>query len=388
MCMLVGNDFLPHSPHLEIDGGALSLMLSIYIDLLPEWGDYLTNKDAIHPERFEEFVYNLAAYEEEHFSRRAFEENEPGFALPPRPDEFHGTWYENPDSWSNGSDNAPTSTKQHTPAVSHGEEAAVPHGEEHSYRNFYYKEKLSMSTPEERREVVKDYMEGLHWVLHYYHKGCGSWEWFFPHLYAPLSTDMVNLKDFYDEADEGEFCKFKFEHGRIFPPLGQLLSVLPPQSAELLPTQLSELMLDESSPLAPYYPKDFTTDQNGKRQSWEAVVKIPFIDAKSLLETVDAVLEDTDEDRMLTTFEKRRNLMGQIHNFTPPNAGTWDTNGDGLNGQDPFAATRQSGPPRQYQGGGRGRGRGGGGRGRGRGSFDGQRAGRGTRSAPQQTRGP
>lgn len=95
--MLVGNDFLPHSPHLEIDNGALSLMLNNYIDLLPEWKGYLTDKDKIHPSRFEQFVYNLASFEEEHFKRRSFEEKEPRWRLSSEneleDDDFYGVYH-------------------------------------------------------------------------------------------------------------------------------------------------------------------------------------------------------------------------------------------------------------------------------------------------------
>ena len=95
--MLVGNDFLSHAPHLEIDNGAISLMMTNYIDLLPEWGGYLTDKEKIHPKRLEQFLYNLAAYEEEHFYRRGMEENEPGWKLSAEneleEDDFYGTFY-------------------------------------------------------------------------------------------------------------------------------------------------------------------------------------------------------------------------------------------------------------------------------------------------------
>jgi len=38
-------------------------------------------------------------------------------------------------------------------------------------------------------------------------------------------------------------------------------------------------MVDEqSSPIIDFYPLDFSMDLNGKRQEWEAVVLIPFID--------------------------------------------------------------------------------------------------------------
>lgn len=45
-------------------------------------------------------------------------------------------------------------------------------------------------------------------------------------------------------------------------------------------------MLDESSPIYDFYPREFLTDLNGKKNDWEAVVLIPFIEEKRLLEAV------------------------------------------------------------------------------------------------------
>mmetsp|Transcript_23471 Transcript_23471/g.25878 ORF Transcript_23471/g.25878 Transcript_23471/m.25878 type:complete len:189 (-) Transcript_23471:339-905(-) len=167
-----------------------------------------------------------------------------------------------------------------------------------SYCDYYYAIKLGWShankdaTIYNRRGHVRDYLEGLHWVLSYYHNGCKSWDWFFPHLYSPLSTGMVNLDEFYHDygeiskEEDGEFKAWKFDQGTPFPSLAQLLSVLPPQSATLLPKAIGELMLEPFSPLIEYYPADFTSDPNGKRQLWEAVVKIPFIESEILLDTL------------------------------------------------------------------------------------------------------
>lgn len=46
-------------------------------------------------------------------------------------------------------------------------------------------------------------------------------------------------------------------------------------------------MTSEDSPIIEYYPPDFKTDLNGKQQEWEAVVLIPFIDEKRLLEAME-----------------------------------------------------------------------------------------------------
>lgn len=42
-------------------------------------------------------------------------------------------------------------------------------------------------------------------------------------------------------------------------------------------------MYDPNSPIRDFYPSEFEQDLNGKKQEWEAVVKIPFIDEDRLL---------------------------------------------------------------------------------------------------------
>lgn len=42
-------------------------------------------------------------------------------------------------------------------------------------------------------------------------------------------------------------------------------------------------MDDPNSPIIDFYPTEFESDLNGKKQEWEAVVKIPFIDESRLL---------------------------------------------------------------------------------------------------------
>ena len=121
---------------------------------------------------------------------------------------------------------------------------------------------------------------------------------------------MTNLPDFYSDLDEEGFGKFKIPRGKPFRSLVQLLSVLPPSSQALLPSPYRQLMR-ETSPLSEYYPASFETDQNGKRQSWEAIVKIPFIDEERMMKAVEQIAEEE-----LTESEKRRDKEGTVKEFS------------------------------------------------------------------------
>jgi len=49
-------------------------------------------------------------------------------------------------------------------------------------------------------------------------------------------------------------------------------------------------MYDPNSPILGFYPLEFEQDLNGKKQDWEAIVKIPFIDEERLLKAMAGML--------------------------------------------------------------------------------------------------
>jgi 5'-3' exonuclease len=152
---------------------------------------------------------------------------------------------------------------------------------------------------------VKAYVQGLAWVLQYYHEGCPSWTWFYPYLYAPLASDVTSL---------GEL-NLSFSIGKPFTPLQQLISVLPPQSRSLLPKSYSSLMTSSTSALAKYFPTSYTEDMNGKRRAWESVVNIPFINETVLLSELSHMER---VEGPLSEEERLRNAMGQEAVFEAP----------------------------------------------------------------------
>lgn len=89
--------------------------------------------------------------------------------------------------------------------------------------------------------------------------------------------------------------------GEPFSPFEQLMAVLPPLSSKLLPFDMQLLMLEPTSPIIDFYPRDFETDMNGKTQDWEALVLIPFIDEGRLTRVLAPLL------RALSPEELERN---------------------------------------------------------------------------------
>jgi 5'-3' exonuclease/20S proteasome alpha/beta subunit len=76
--------------------------------------------------------------------------------------------------------------------------------------------------------------------------------------------------------------------GKPLKPFEQLMGCLPPSSANLLPEPYRPLMTDADSPLSKFYPRSFLIDMNGKRFPWEATVLLPFLDANALVEVANS----------------------------------------------------------------------------------------------------
>lgn len=145
-------------------------------------------------------------------------------------------------------------------------------------------------------EQTECYITALQWTLSYYYRGVCSWSWFYPHHYAPYMSDVKKFKH----------LQLEYNLGKPFLPFEQLLSVLPAASKELLPTVYHKLMTDPSSKIIDYYPVNFETDLNGKKQEWEALVLIPFINEIRL---IDAMNDCNDK---LSDNERNRNRHGPM----------------------------------------------------------------------------
>uniref|UniRef100_A0A7N8YBU5 5'-3' exoribonuclease 1 n=1 Tax=Mastacembelus armatus TaxID=205130 RepID=A0A7N8YBU5_9TELE len=298
MGFLVGNDFIPHLPHLHINHDALPLLYQTYISVLPRLGGYLNENGHLNLRNFEKYLEKLAEFDREHFSEvfvdlKWFESKVGNKYL----NEAAGLAAEKEDSAPGLS--ALTSSDEVTGKgkVTTGEEEEEDDDlfetEFRQYKRTYYMTKIGVDVVSDEflANQAKSYVEGIQWILHYYYHGVQSWSWYYPYHYAPFLSDIRNISG----------LKLTFDLGKPFMPFQQLLAVLPAASMELLPECYRHLMTSESSPIIEYYPLDFKTDLNGKQQEWEAVVLIPFIEERCLLAAMESY------NHKLTKEEKDRN---------------------------------------------------------------------------------
>ncbi|XP_042406636.1 5'-3' exoribonuclease 4-like isoform X1 [Zingiber officinale] len=295
ICLFVGNDFLPHVPSLEISEGAIDLLMMVYKKEFAAMGGYLTNSFEVNLERVEHFLQVVGSHESAIFRKRVQLQKERNshskgpnsMAIEPQ---VECAWMESFERSSNSfgrniSDRISCATAEHF-QVGQGEE---------DWKEKYYSEKFEVNSKDEcqrvKQNTVKHYVEGICWVMHYYYQGVCSWQWFYPHHYAPFASDFVGLKN----------LEIQFKIGVPFKPFDQLMGVLPAASAHALPSSYKDLMINPSSSIIDFYPADFELDLNGKRFSWQAVCKLPFVDESRLLAEIKRV-EDT-----LTEEEKQRN---------------------------------------------------------------------------------
>ncbi|CAC35856.3 5'-3' exoribonuclease 1 [Caenorhabditis elegans] len=385
--LLVGNDFLPHLPNIHIHDDALPLLYSTYKKVLPTLDGYINEAGYLNLSRFEAFLAELALNDKTSFMERledeqfmeskrirvvdpeqqelaepelvAFEssdvEDEAG--AEESKDEAGGAGAEDDeddaafvsDHEEDGDDLEPGSGSDElllsnldaqlledefndelaTLALSGMNDADFANDVEacwtktinnqfKRHKKTYYSDKLRYKniSKQQLREQAEGYVRAIQWNLHYYYHGCVSWSWFYPHHYAPFISDVRGFVG----------MRMEFELSEPFHPFEQLLAVLPEASADCLPRPLRELMSSDpaKSPICDFYPANFETDLNGKRNEWEAVVLIPFIEEKRLLEAIEA------KRSRLTSEENARNSHGShiqcISSPEPPNSqGQWRT---------------------------------------------------------------
>ncbi|XP_057341540.1 5'-3' exoribonuclease 1 isoform X1 [Microplitis mediator] len=329
MGFLVGNDFIPHLPNLHIANGALPVLCQAYKEILPSLDGYINEAGKLNLERFEKFMEQLAHIDVDHFAETLADLKYFEGKTGRRPNENERTSYrKSKDSPEQLDSPAKTPMNKDLSALIQAtDEILLGHSDEEElidtdsdnemynleflqHKRDYYMNKFDYESVDAdiMRSQAEAYVTAIQWNLHYYYDGCCSWSWYYPHHYAPYISDIKGFKDF----------KLNFDLGKPFLPFQQLLAVLPAASRGLLPEAYQGLLTEEESPIIEYYPLEFRTDLNEKKQEWEAIVLIPFINEKKLIEAMSRY------NHLLTPEEAKRNRHGpmSIITYTEENLGS------------------------------------------------------------------
>ena len=307
---------MPHLNTLDISEGAFDLLFQIYKDQRPSWGkgQYLTESGNISdPLRLETYLAAIGNVETETLENREVLDAEyvkkkrrwnkrDGLDQGPSDEELKAA-----EDAKQGDYNMMLQDILHNHKDSTFVDgwSPVEQGKK-DFKGRYYFEKLKL-TPldiEGHHALRQSYMEGLMWCLAYYYRGCISWGWFFPYHYGPMLSDLRNLPEMFE--------KISFTVGKPILPFQQLMSCLPPASSALVPKPYRDLMTSSESPIIQFYPTDFEVDMNGKKNPWEGVNLLPFIEINLLLDTIKKFAPDDK----LNDAEKNRNRVGQIFCYT------------------------------------------------------------------------
>nr|PIM02687.1 XRN 5'-3' exonuclease N-terminus protein [Toxoplasma gondii COUG] len=296
-CFMVGNDFLPHPKATDIADGGLDLLMSCYKEYL---------------QRYAVLAEQAPSREGPWLSTGCGQINFCNFFL------FLSLFVDTVETdllqeWA--ADSQWMKSKRRN--KSEVEEERRPASEDAllAYRESFYLKKMGMdaSTPEGRKQIDRlavDYLEGLQWVLYYYYRGpqYSGWTWFYPHHYAPFMTDVLSCSFFTEGVKQLADLRRKeirFPASKPYAPFMQLLSILPPKSASLLPKALRPILLSPTPELLPYFPDDFEVDMEGCTVSWGGVTLLPFIDEMLLHREALPLFSK------LTGEEQQRNTRGK-----------------------------------------------------------------------------
>ena len=176
-CFLLGNDFLPHFPALNIRTHGNFTVLETYRNIIARYPDrrFISLETGnIQWKWVKEFLQEFAKSE----SKLILNEYESRSKMEKR---FYPTTTQ--EDRSNAFDNIPT--------ICRGEEHYINPSEKGWESRYYRVAFHSEPTTDFVNELCKNYLEGLEWTFKYYTEGCPHWRWKYDYHYPPLFADLV-----------------------------------------------------------------------------------------------------------------------------------------------------------------------------------------------------
>ena len=261
LCFLLGNDFLPHFPAMNIRTHGITALLDIYRLYIGNYTDRffiskMTGK--IQWKNVGIFINAIAKREHEFLLNEYFVR-----------DKFDKRFY------TETSVEEKQDFLQNVPTIYRGDEKYICPTEP-MWESRYYKTLLKCNRePDKIKEICMNYLEGLEWTFKYYTEGCPNWKWKYNYHYPPLFVDLCK----YIPHFEMDFINNSIINNKPFSPDTQLSYVLAGQNQYLLPTKICNFL---KSNYAELYPDEYEFQWAFCRYFWEAHPLLPDISLELL----------------------------------------------------------------------------------------------------------
>jgi len=224
ICFLLGNDFLPHFPALNIRLNGFTILLECYKKLFGS-NDFLLSNNTINWHNFKKYIKALAEHEETFIKEVYSIREKQGRKFYPETNEeeiafkFSATpsWERNIETFIN------------------------PYEEDWSHRYYYSLLSINSNKPDYNKHIetlCTNYLETLQWVYNYYSSSCKNWTLHFKYNYPPLLSDLYSYIPYFNS----EFVIA--ENNDVLNDKLLLCHVLPKKSLGLLPSEIHNYLLN------------------------------------------------------------------------------------------------------------------------------------------------
>ena len=278
ICFLLGNDFLPHFPSININHEGLDEILNSYVECVSETGEVIIthkqNEIIINNKVFISLLEKMGQKEEfyfksilprniEYFKRKKF--------IGSTETEYNKKIWE--------FENLKNLNNSHDPV-----KLGVGNSEDWKFR--YYEHYFYTSESENQKELIKElsimYIEGIKWVSLYYFEKCNDWKWQYPYNHAPFISYLAQVIKYYKININDLFpIQFDKDKNEPIPMYAQLISVLPPACNNLLPEKYRTLISNTN--IKDLFPIKFEIDTLYKTQHWQCDPILPCLDIERIL---------------------------------------------------------------------------------------------------------
>lgn len=158
--------------------------------------------------------------------------------------------------------------------------AAIFHAGGAKWRALYYKHLLHARIQDSHTmlDACRQFVFGMQWTYLYYKRLPKPAQWFYPYGYGPTLRDLANYLQstpsvWEDIRDDKDWTTTGFVH-----PYVQLLCIMPPESAAILPSCLQPFFKDPAYGCAHLFPTAYQVQTYAKSHLWECHPVLPSID--------------------------------------------------------------------------------------------------------------